>query len=231
MLFFLNSFTLLSCLSLSNTVSNISCKINEEELHSVFVPMHISAIHRMKKDLVMRAKRGLCHYKSFSCLTLYDSRTATLHLWFGAALNLIGTDRQTHHLYLLSWQADWGLRPVSKFCWVSYGMVGGWCTSTYCMQSGSGAHVAMDVVCAPSQAAGASCNCTKNWIRVLYDNRFQFSSASLMDVKPGSRVIEECPRRSRGQMDVATSICTRFVPYTTRLVKFIFPSNFINRTS
>ena len=55
MLFFLNSFTLLSRLSLSNTVSNIACKIDEEELHSVLVPMHISAIHRMKKDLVMSA--------------------------------------------------------------------------------------------------------------------------------------------------------------------------------
>ena len=70
MLFFLYSFTLLSRLSLSNTVSNIACKIDEEELHYVFVPMHISAIPPMKKDLVMSAKRGLCHYKSFSCLTL-----------------------------------------------------------------------------------------------------------------------------------------------------------------
>ena len=32
----------------------------------------------------------------------------------------------------------------------------------------------------------------KNRIRVSYDNRFQFLSASLMDVKPGSSVIEEC---------------------------------------
>jgi len=75
MLVFLNSFTLLSHLSLSNTVSNIACKIDEEELHSVFVPrMHISAIHRMKKYLVMSAKRSLCRYKSFSCLTLYFFR-------------------------------------------------------------------------------------------------------------------------------------------------------------
>ena len=92
MLFFLNSFTLLSRLSLSNTVSNIACKIDEEELHYVFVPMHISAIPPMKKDLVMSAKRGLCHYKSFSCLTLYFFRLFSASaIWCSTKFNM---DRQ-----------------------------------------------------------------------------------------------------------------------------------------
>ena len=106
MLFFLNSFTLLSRLSLSNAVSNIACKIDEEELHSVFVPMHISAIHRMKKDLVMSAKRGLCRYKSFSCLTLYFFRLFSASaIWCSHKVNLDGrTDGHLHKLlyYLTS---------------------------------------------------------------------------------------------------------------------------------
>ena len=111
MLFFLNSFTLLSRLSLSNAVSNIACKIDEEELHSVFVPMHISAIHQMKKDLVMSAKRGLCRYKSFSCLTLYFFRLFSASaIWCSHKVNLDGrtdgwTDGHLRNLlyYLTYW--------------------------------------------------------------------------------------------------------------------------------
>ena len=115
MLFFLNSFTLLSRLSLSNTVSNIACKIDEEELHSVFVPMHISAIHRMKKDLVMSAKHGLCGYKSFSCLKLF------FFTLFSASLI------RCSHKGKLDRQTDGHLRNH-----LTYKPIGG------CAQSGSG---------------------------------------------------------------------------------------------
>ena len=73
--FFINSFMILSFISLSNTVPNIVPIVELSRFHFAFVSKH--CLHRCKKDLAMRV-RGLC---------AVDMRTLRTPLWLCRGLD------------------------------------------------------------------------------------------------------------------------------------------------